>query len=75
MERQELDGGRPAAYELRRDRDVGQVHESGELQADLVGLRLLESEAVAVEAQRPLEVADADSEVREHWAGGVVHDT
>ena len=36
-------------------------------------LGLLEAERVAVEAQRPLEVAYADAEVREDRLEGVAH--
>ena len=65
-EGQELNGGGPAPDELGRDVHVGEIHEPGELGADGVRLGLLEAECVAVEAQRPLEVADADAEVREN---------
>ena len=39
------------------------LHQGGELLADLVRRHLLESQAVAVEPERPLEVGDADAEV------------
>ena len=52
---------------------VGELHQPGELGADGVRLGLLEAERVAVEAQRPLEVADADAEVRENGFLVVVH--
>ncbi len=72
-EGQELDRGRAPPDELRGHGHVGEVHEPGEFGADRVRLGLLEAEGVAVEAQRPLQVAHADAEVREDGSGGVVH--
>ena len=51
----------------------GRSMSAGELGADGVRLGLLEAERLAVEAQRPLEVADTDAEVREDGFRGVVH--
>ncbi len=73
LERQELNGGGAAADELRRDVHVGKFHQAGEFGSDGVRLRLLEAEGVAVEAQRALQVAHADAEVRKNGFLGVVH--
>ena len=72
-EGQELDGGRATPDELRCHRHVGEFHELGELGADGVRFGLLETQGLAVEAQRPLQVAHADAEVREGRFEGVVH--
>ena len=64
-EGEQLDRRRSPADELRRDGDVGQVHQPGEFGTDLVRLGLLEAERAAIERQRPLQVAHADAEVRE----------
>ncbi len=72
-EGQELNRRRPAPDELGRHHHVGQVHEPGKLGPDRVRLGFLEAERLAVEAQRPLEVAHADAEVRKGWSGCVVH--
>ena len=72
-EGQELNGGGATADELRRHVHIGELHEPGEFGSDGVRLRLLEAKGVAVEAQRPLQVADADAEVRENGFWGVIH--
>ena len=55
------------------DGHVIEVHEAGKVRADGVGLGLLEAQGSAIEAQGPLEVADADTEVGEGRILGVVH--
>ena len=67
---EQLDGDPVPWRACATERDPVHLHEGGELLPDLVGRHLLETQSFAVEAQRALEVGDADPEMRDGDAPG-----
>ena len=67
---EELDGHPVAGDHPRLQLDLLELHEDGELLAHPVGGGLLEPQTLAVEAQRALEIGDADAEMGERERHG-----